>query len=103
VDDPSFSEYCGNITSDSILYPETSALKQPVKKLLDVAGYATESATLTNRMLNWIGYVNATQVAPCAAQGETQDECFTTHNQTYYDQDDLSQSWRSWPYQYCAQ
>jgi hypothetical protein len=103
VNDPSFSEYCGNITSDSILYPETSALKQPVKKLLGVAGYATESATLTNRMLNWIGYVNATQVAPCAAQGETQDECFTTHNQTYYDQDDLSQSWRSWPYQYCTQ
>lgn len=32
-----------------------------------------------------------------------QDECFSTHDQTFYHQDDASQSWRLWPYQYCTE
>ncbi len=103
INDPLFSQYCDNVTSDEILYPETSSLASSVRGLLYAADYGNSSDVLTNRMLNWIGYVNATQVTPCAKKNQTQDQCFSTHNQTYYDQDDLSQSWRSWPYQYCTQ
>jgi Serine carboxypeptidase S28 len=103
VNDPSFSEYCDNITSNDILYPEISSMARSVRNLLSAADYGGQQDILTNRMLNWIGYVNATQVVPCAKKNQTQDQCFSTHNQTYYNQDDLSQSWRSWPYQYCTQ
>lgn len=32
-----------------------------------------------------------------------QDSCYSTHNLTYYAQDDASQSWRLWSYQYCTE
>lgn len=54
-------------------------------------------------MLNFIGWLNASLVAPCSKASSTQDQCFSTHNSTYYAQDDISQTWRSWPYQYCTQ
>ncbi|KAL1636293.1 hypothetical protein SLS56_001273 [Neofusicoccum ribis] len=98
--DPSVFEYCSNITSDSVLYPATADLQSDVEELLSVGGYSGEKSGLTNRMLNYIGYVNLTQVSQCS---ETQDECFTNHNATFYGQDDISQEWRAWPYQYCTQ
>ena len=73
------------------------------QSLINAGGYGNQTATLTTQMLNYIGYVNLTQVAPCADEGETQDECFSNYNQTFYAQDDLTQTWRSWPYQYCSQ
>jgi Serine carboxypeptidase S28 len=103
VNDLSFSQYCDNITSDEVLYPETSILASSVYRLLSAANHGDLSDALISRMLNWIGYVNATQVTTCAERNQTQDQCFSTHNQTYYNQDDLSQTWRSWPYQYCSQ
>ncbi|OMP86301.1 putative serine protease K12H4.7 [Diplodia seriata] len=100
VSDPSVFEYCSNLTSDSPLYPDTATLQPDVEELLRVGGYADEVLSLSNRMLNYIGYVNLTQVSQCS---ETQDGCFSNHNATFYAQDDISQTWRAWPYQYCTQ
>jgi hypothetical protein len=61
VNDPSFMEYCDNITSSALLYPETASLKSVVKHLIG-DGHGAESAILTTQMLNYIGYVNVTQV-----------------------------------------
>lgn len=98
--DPSVFEYCNNLTSDSLLYPDTAALRPEVEELIRVGGYADEVSSLSSRMLNYIGYVNLTEVSQCR---QTQDECFTNHNATFYAQDDISQTWRAWPYQYCTQ
>ena len=103
INDPSFSYYCGNLSAMSVLYPGTERLRPAAQALLSAAGYGSQITNLTTPMLNYIGYVNATAVQPCKAGGQTQDECYTTHNATFYEQDDLSQSWRSWPYQYCTQ
>ena len=54
-------------------------------------------------MLNLIGYLDKNVVVPCAEANKTQDECYSGHNATFYAQDDITQSWRSWPYQYCTQ
>lgn len=54
-------------------------------------------------MLNFITWANTTLVQPCIAGGETTNECYNTHNTTFYAQSDISQTWRSWPYQYCTQ
>ena len=71
--------------------------------MITAGGYSA-NASLVNQLLNYIGYVNLTSVAPCTAEGETQDSCFSTHNATFYAQDDISTySWRSWPYQYCTE
>jgi len=57
VNDPSFDQYCGNITSDSLLYPELENSTSTVKDLLTKGGYGTEVANLTNAYLNWIGWL----------------------------------------------
>lgn len=100
VSDPAVFEYCSNITSDSVLYPATADRQQDVEELLKVGGYSDEVSTLSPRLLNYIGYVNLTEVSQCS---QTQDECFSNHNATFYGQDDISQEWRAWPYQYCTQ
>ena len=102
VNDNTFANFCGNISSNETLYPGASALENSVEDLIVNGGYG-DQPYLVNRMLNYIGWINSTQVAPCMGTGETADECFSTHNQTFYSQDDLSQTWRSWPYQYCSQ
>lgn len=103
VSDPGVYLYCSNITSDTMLYPQTERLTSAVRGLLEKGGYAHEVDQLTRRMLNYIGYVNLTKVAPCAEQGRSQDSCFGSRDIDAYKQDNITQTWRSWPYQVCTQ
>ena len=103
INEPTFYEYCGNVTSATLLYPATKSLEGTVRELIAAGGYLGQEESLVTPFLNYIGYVNVTSVADCEASGESQDECFSTHNSTYYAQDDITQTWRSWPYQYCTQ
>ncbi|KAI1080795.1 peptidase S28 [Whalleya microplaca] len=95
-----FFLYCGNVSSNSVLYPGTEERRASVEDLITTGGYEEELDTLANRMLNYIGYVNLTSVSSCA---KTQDECFTTHDTAFYSNDDISQTWRLWQYQVCTQ
>lgn len=101
--DTSYGEYCDTVSSDSVVYAGTEPLRTEVTELLDVAGYADEADVLTNRMLNYIGWINSTVVVPCASTGASQDECFTSYAPDFYRQDDISQTWRAWPWQYCTE
>ena len=97
VNDPSFELYCSNITTDSIIYPDTESLTGTIQDLLKKGGYGFEVEELTVPFLNWIGWLAQYAVAGCAGE---QDECFSTHNSTYYAQDSIEDgNWRSWPYQ----
>ncbi|KAH6630758.1 serine carboxypeptidase S28-domain-containing protein [Chaetomium sp. MPI-SDFR-AT-0129] len=96
-----FGEYCGNLTATTNLYPELAALEKEARELLVAGGWEDILDELTPKLLNYIGYVDATTVQSCTDSGRTQDSCFTNYNTTYYQQDDLSQDWRLWPYQYC--
>ena len=99
--DPSFMEYCGNISSSATLFPGTINLTNAVQKLLSAGGYGDQQETLTARMLNWIGNMKSTILQSCV--DKSADECYLVPNATYYAQDDISQTWRSWPYQYCTE
>ncbi|KAH8805723.1 serine carboxypeptidase S28-domain-containing protein [Xylogone sp. PMI_703] len=103
VNDLSFDWFCANISSKSELYKHSSSLKSTVKDLLTVGGYGHEVSTLTVPVLNWIGWLYDNEVAPCASEGSSQDACFSTHIPEFYSQDDITQDWRSWPYQYCTE
>ena len=104
VNDPTFTNYCGNITANSTLYPTTKNLTSDVKFLMQQAGYGKESSALITPFLNYIGYINQTVIAPVAGSGETLDQYYSTFNTSFYAIDDLvGGSWRSWPYQYCTQ
>lgn len=81
VNDPGFYQYCANITDTDVLYPATENLRSTASYLIGQGGYATNT-NLVNQMLNFIGYVNLTAVAPCTAEGDTQDQCFSNHNAT---------------------
>jgi Serine carboxypeptidase S28 len=102
VNDPSFSYYCGNISSTSLLYPGTESLRSSAETLIKASGrISSPSATFTTQLLNFIGWANTTLVASCT---QTQDQCYSTHNSTYYAQIEYStQTWRSWSYQFCTQ
>jgi len=104
VNDPTFSEYCGNLTANFTLRATSAEATKTAKHLLNLGGYGKEVYTLLTPLLNFAGWTNQTlAIGQCASGGQTQNQCWTTHNTTYYQQDDLSQSWRSWPYQYCSQ
>ena len=98
-----FYNYCFNLTANTTLYPATANLTSTVKKLIAAGGYANQTQALLTPMLNYIGYVNLTEVSAWAVSGETQDEYFSARDPTFYEQDDITQTWRSWPYQYCTQ
>jgi hypothetical protein len=103
VTDNTTGFYCGNITTETLLYPGTESLTSTVKALTAESGHPAND-TLTTQLLNWIGFVNTTMVVPCASGSETQDQCYSSLNTTYYQQTDLGeQTWRSWAYQYCTE
>jgi hypothetical protein len=101
--DTSYGDYCDDVSSNELRYPKLKCLTSEVRKLIKAGGYGHEVDELINPMLNYIGFVNETVVAPCAAKNSTQEYCFGNYNSTYYQQDDISQMWRSWPYQYCTE
>ncbi|KAI1171919.1 peptidase S28 [Nemania sp. FL0916] len=96
----SFFDYCDTVSNSSLKYPSTEKLRAQVNELIKVGGYGKEVDSLSNHVLNYIGYY-----APTAASCKTadQDECFSTYDTSFYAQDDIAQSWRLWPYQYCTQ
>ncbi|OTA33826.1 hypothetical protein BTJ68_08081 [Hortaea werneckii EXF-2000] len=83
-------------------YPATESLRSTASYLIGQGGYSADT-NLVNQMLNYIGYVNLTSVSSCAEEDETQDQCFSNHNSTFYQQDSLDNTWRAWPYQYCTE
>lgn len=99
VNSTAYGQYCDIVSNSSVIYNTTEAQRGAVVDLLKAAGYAAELDTLTNPLLNFIGYTNGSIVSSCTR--ESQDSCFTNFNETYYQQDDITQVWRSWPYQYC--
>ncbi|CAL8577457.1 hypothetical protein XPA_003285 [Xanthoria parietina] len=105
VNDPSFDEYCGNITYPSLINNSSANATTSIRELLDAGGYSNNASALTVPMSNFINYVKKTYVSPVLDSDEDQtlDQAYSTHNQTFYNLDDLSQGWRSWPYQYCTQ
>jgi len=102
VNNPSFNEYCGNVSSNDSLYTISPRLTTLAEDLIVKGGYGSQPY-LVNRLLNYIGWITTTKVTPCMSGGESADQCFSTHNQTFYSQSDITQTWRSWPYQYCSQ
>lgn len=99
--DTSFGTYCDALSSTTLLYNNTASKQSTVVSLLEAGGYGNETASLTGPFLNYIGYVNDSEVTACTEEGLTQDQCFGNYNATFYELDDISQTWRSWPYQYC--
>ncbi|KAI1169409.1 peptidase S28 [Nemania serpens] len=95
-----FFDYCDIVSSKQLKYPKTEALRASVNELIKVAGYGKEVNTLSNYVLNYVGYY-LPRAASC--KSVNQDDCFGTYDTSFYSQDSISQSWRLWPYQYCTQ
>ncbi|KAL1957432.1 hypothetical protein VTO42DRAFT_6000 [Malbranchea cinnamomea] len=102
ISNPSFFEYCGNITAHKRLYPVDEKQEQNAKALIKAAGYGRQKHILI-RLLNFVGYIKTTQVTPCLNRGGTLDDCFNTHDPDFYKLDDIDQTWRCWPYQFCTE
>ena len=103
ISDPSFFEYCGNITARELLHPVEEETVDKAKAILRAAGYRQGGKTLT-QLLNWVGYVKTSRgVKACEAEGQTQDECFSTLDAEFYKQDSIDQAWRAWSYQVCTE
>lgn len=95
-----FFDYCDIVSSDEVKYPKTEAHRDLVNELITLAGYGDEVDALSNHVLNYVGYYSRSAASCTSAD---QDECFGTYDAGFYSQDDIAQSWRLWPYQYCTQ
>lgn len=103
VNDPTFDQYCGNITNDTVLFDNTQILADSVPGWIEAGGWGNESSTLTNQMLNWIGWSTAEYVDSCKT---TLDNCYGAHNAShpkYTDKSIQNYNNLSWPYQYCTE
>jgi len=105
-----FDEYCKELTSSELLYPDTLAQAGKVNDLLASASASaititnSHSVNLTLATLNLIGFVNRTMVDPCLhRKSETADSCFASPSADFWARDGLDASYRSWPYQFCTQ
>lgn len=101
LNDPTFDDWCSTITDSSIAYNNTESLKPTVQDLLKKGGYSAEVNSLTTPFLNWIGWLYENVVSSCT--NLDQDECWDSYNPDNYAGDDITASWRSWPYQVCTQ
>lgn len=54
---PYFEYYCGNITTQKLLYPSLNSSTAEVQKLLTKGGYESQLGSLTIPYLNWIGWL----------------------------------------------
>ncbi|ODH19671.1 hypothetical protein ACO22_06149 [Paracoccidioides brasiliensis] len=100
---PNFDFYCGNITVDELLY-KNGNLRGEARALLAAAGYFAQTNALTNRLLNFAGFVNVDQVVGCKSHNQTLDECLGQHERPWFKDVDLSQADnRCWPYQVCTE
>lgn len=103
VNDPTFSEYCSNITNDTILYPDGTPSASTVSSLIEIGGWGNESSKLTNRMLNMIGWNIENNVNSCDG---SLDDCWGYHNASadkYADKSLSNYGSLSWAYQYCTE
>ena len=90
---PVFAEYCGNVSSSTLLHPGLSPIKSEVRELIAVSGYNGDVDALTNQMLNHIGHINQTFIRRCVNEGAKLEECLSPFNPDY----------KPWTYQTCTE
>jgi hypothetical protein len=72
VNNDTFSEYCNNITNDTLIHRNTTLpSSEGIQEIFSLAGAAdilSNGTNLTNRMLNYIGYVMLLYKSPSLLQ-----------------------------------
>ncbi|SCV58863.1 related to serine protease [Fusarium fujikuroi] len=104
-DSSDFGIYCGSVSSDAILYASTRSLAPYVKKWLSAHANKNDVKYLTNRFLNYIGYMrsNVESDKQGGCQGQTVDECYSIREMYGSTSLNPSSSGRQWTYQTCTQ
>lgn len=103
VSQDNFYEFCRNLSSLVVLFPETESKRSLAEEVIEDGGY-TADPLLVNQLLNYVGWMNLTAVSVCQNEGHTHDHCFSNLNSTFYQQHELKDYvWRSWAYQYCTE
>ena len=68
VGSPGFRDYCRNITSAQLLYPDTAASSSVMKDVISTTGYDATNKTLVTNLLNFAGYTNLTTTFQLSAK-----------------------------------
>ena len=103
VNSPSFDYYCGNISSNKLMWPKYASMEANATTLIKAGGWGNESAELLNPMLNFMAWTNDTVIGSCDA---TLNECYNYNNASapmYTDKNTTNYGGLSWPYQYCTE
>ena len=98
ISDDGFFKYCDAISNDKNQYPVLEDKRSTVETIIKAAGYQHDLDALTDRMLNFIGYQ-----LPSEDEARSKSDFFRTEDMHFYAEDDLSQTWRLWPYQVCTE
>ncbi|KAF7590360.1 hypothetical protein BBP40_002963 [Aspergillus hancockii] len=89
-----FRNYCDNITSSDVLYPDTETVKASIEELVELAGYDASNSSFINGFLNHIGLLNRSVFSISDSSAETQN----TASQSLPKSDGTS-----WGYQVCTE
>ncbi|KYK60824.1 extracelular serine carboxypeptidase [Drechmeria coniospora] len=95
-----FADYCTTITSDTLLFQNTTYLLPEVERAITLAGYHREVEVLSTRMLNWIGHVRE-EVSKAHGNTSLREAASARF---YEGRTDLSADWyQIWTYQTCTE
>ncbi|SMR42317.1 unnamed protein product [Zymoseptoria tritici ST99CH_1E4] len=95
-------EYCSNITTTDVLYPETESKRTAIEGLISEGGYQANT-TFVNNILNMIGWLQWDSAANQCSEGVTQDECYGTHYSTPIDTTLANADYLTWQWQTCTE
>lgn len=103
VNSPEFDYYCGNVSSDTLLWPGYASFEANATSLIKAGGWGNETAALLNPMLNFLAWTNDSYAGTC--DGPV-DECYNNHNASaswYADKNNTNYNALSWSYQVCTE
>lgn len=103
-DETSLGVYCAIICSEFQLFSSTNHLIPTVRELVKEAGFDAEYEILSNRLLNYIGYIKdyVKKTLKSACKNKSAMECFSARHAP--NDVRLEAGWlRSWAYQVCTQ
>lgn len=98
-----FRQYCDNITSTDLLYPETKKVEEPIKQIIDVAGYDAENETFVTQILNHVGFLDKLIFSISEEDLESDSESVSNASNSSRANPLPKSSGTSWSYQVCTE
>ncbi|KAA8648062.1 hypothetical protein EYZ11_011251 [Aspergillus tanneri] len=98
-----FRQYCDNVTSTDLLYPDTRKIEASIKELIDIAGYDASNATFVTQILNHVGFLRGPIFSDIDTESKASSKRTKTAPSSNSSRPLAKSSDTSWSYQVCTE